>query len=72
MTKLLSKAFRTAAKLPAYLQDELARQLMEDLQAEIRWSATLHQSQHQLEKLSEKALEDFRQGRTMEAGFDEL
>ncbi len=72
MTELLTQAVEEASKLPSELQDELARQILEDLIGESRWEQTLVRSQDQLEKLADQALAELRAGRTLEMGFDEL
>ncbi|HSF39100.1 MAG TPA: hypothetical protein VLT87_04855 [Thermoanaerobaculia bacterium] len=72
MTKLLKKAFEQASQLPEELQNEVALQLLEDVEGERRWDATLASSPDQLEKLADRALEEFRAGRTRKMGFDEL
>ena len=72
MTKLLKKAFEQASQLPDSLQDEVALQLLEEVEGELHWDATLAGSQDQLAKMADKALEDFKAGRTRKMGFDEL
>ena len=72
MTELLAKAFEQASELPSRLQDELARQILEDLIGESKWDETLARTQDQLEKLGDEALAELRAGRTVEMGFDEL
>lgn len=72
MTKLLAKAFEKASQLPENLQDELARALIDELTWEAQWDRTLAESSDQLDKMGEKALEDYRAGRTKEMGFDEI
>jgi hypothetical protein len=72
MTKLLSQLFEKAAGLPEDLQDQLAQEMLEEIEGEFRWDQTLANSQDKLEKLAEKAAQDFRAGRTKEMGFDEL
>lgn len=72
MTKLLSKAFESVAKLPENLQDEIAEQLLEDIQAEFRWDDTFAKSQNQLGKMADKALAEYKAGKTKKAGFDAL
>ncbi len=39
MTELLARAFDEASKLSPEVQDDLARQLLEDLLAESRWGS---------------------------------
>jgi predicted DNA binding CopG/RHH family protein len=41
MTKRLETAFNEAQKLSDYLQDELAQQLLENIQNELGWQETL-------------------------------
>ena len=41
MTSLMEKAFGEVQKLPTYLQDELAQQLLEDIHNELQWQETL-------------------------------
>lgn len=72
MTDLLSKAFQKVSKLPENLQDEVATQLLEDMERELKWDETLAKSQNELEKMSDKASKEFREKRTKEMGLDEL
>jgi hypothetical protein len=72
MTKLLSQVFEKAAELPEDLQDQLAQEMLDEIEGESRWDQTLANSQDKLEKLAEKAVQDYRAGRTKEMGFDEL
>jgi hypothetical protein len=72
MTEALSKAFALATILPEELQDDIAKQLMEDIQGELQWDNTLARSQDQLTKLAHHALKEFKAGRTKKMGFDEL
>lgn len=72
MNTLLQQAFEKASQLPAQLQDQLAKDLMDDISGELQWDATLARSEELLEKLAEKALREFEAGRTRPQGFDEL
>ena len=73
MTDLLTEAFRKAKDLPAHLQNELAEQLIEDIENELKWQQQLSQPQNvKLEELAAKALSDSLNGKTKEMGFDEL
>ena len=72
MTKLLSKVLKEAEKLSPELQDEIASQLLEDIENEIQWQATLDQPQDKLNALAKKALEQSRAASTKKGGFDEL
>jgi hypothetical protein len=44
MTKLLQKAFQEAQKLSNNLQDEIAQQLLVDIENELKWQETLANS----------------------------
>lgn len=72
MTELLTKAFEKAAELPQRDQDEIAERLLEDIQGALKWDETLAKSRDKLEKLAEKALQEFEDGKTKKMGFDEL
>jgi hypothetical protein len=58
MTTLLSEAIKKIENLPPELQDEIARQILEVIESELKWQTTLAQPQSKLEKLAEKALEE--------------
>jgi hypothetical protein len=72
MTGLLQKAFEQASQLPEVLQDDVAAQLLEDIDGELRWDDTFRRSQDQLEKLADRALAQHAAGKTHRKGFDEL
>jgi hypothetical protein len=72
MTRLLTKAFEEASRLPDVDQDEIAMRLLEEIEGEDRWDETLAKSPDALGKLADKALEDFKAGRTKKLGFDDL
>ncbi|MGW8257904.1 MAG: hypothetical protein ACWGMZ_10500 [Thermoguttaceae bacterium] len=72
MTKLLAEAFQRASELPENLQDELACELIEEIEWEDRWDKTLAESQDKIDQLAQKAIEEFKAGKTREMGFDEL
>jgi methylase of polypeptide subunit release factors len=72
MTKLLKQAFKKASELPGDLQDELARELLLDMQAEQKWDQTLVESQDMLDSLAKNALEQHKAGHTKQMGPDEL
>ncbi|PNW38851.1 UNVERIFIED_CONTAM: hypothetical protein BEN50_01805 [Euhalothece sp. KZN 001] len=73
MTNLLTQAFNEAQNLPEHLQDELAKQMIEDIKSELQWQQTLSQRQSSsLDELARQALNDSFEGKTKEMGFDEL
>ncbi len=64
MTQLLEKAFEKASKLPEDEQDDFAAFILEELESERRWEAAFSQSQNELERLAEEALEEHDAGDT--------
>ena len=64
MTKLLEKAFREAAKLPAKDQQALARAVLDELVSERRWDELFQASPGLLEELADEALAEHRAGRS--------
>jgi len=74
MTSLMEKAFREVQKLPTYLQDELAHQLLEDIHNELQWQKTLSSSDIDLGvlgRMAQEALIEEQEGRTEDKGFGE-
>ncbi len=72
MTALLQEAFEKAAALPADVQEVVARELLDEIEWEANWDSTLANSQPLLDRLTENAMREYREGRTEEKGFDEL
>jgi len=68
MTLLLKNAFEKASQLPDDAQELLAHQLLDDIEAELRWDETLLKSQKNLEKMADKALKDYRSGKVHQKG----
>ncbi len=62
MTELLKKAFEEASKLPPGEQDALASVLLQELDGEHLWEATLEGSQVALSSLADAALAEHRAG----------
>lgn len=74
MTELLEQAFKKAQKLSNHLQDELAQQLLEDIENELKWQESLSDSDVDLdflEEMAQRALIEDREGKTEEKGFGE-
>jgi len=69
---MLEMAFAKAAAMPADLQEQLAEQLLEDIEAEMKWDKTLRKSQKLLERMARDAKDARKQGKTHRKGFDEL
>jgi hypothetical protein len=72
MTNLLAQAFQRASQLPENLQDEIASELLEEIEWESRWDKTLAESPDKIDHLAQKALDEYRSGKTKEMGFNEL
>ena len=75
MTKLLEKAFKEAQKLSNNLQDEIARQLLEDIQNELNWQKTLFHPDIDLgifQQMAQAALKEDNLGDTEEKGFGQV
>ena len=72
MTNLLQQAFEKASVLPDSLQDQLAREVMQEIESETQWDEVFDRSQDELHRLGEKALADMKAGCGRHAGFDEL
>jgi len=73
MTNLLTEAFKKAQNLPEDIQDELAKQLIEDIENEFQWQQILSQPQNSiLDELARKALNESSEEKTKVMGFDEL
>lgn len=74
MTTRLEQAMQKAAALPVELQDQLADQLAEDIDGELRWDQTLAlpQAQDLLDQLASDALREDDEGKTHTKGFEEL
>jgi hypothetical protein len=52
MTTLLAELIKEIEALPPEIQDEIAKQILEDIENELRWRKTLAQPQGKLEKLA--------------------
>jgi hypothetical protein len=72
MTNRLARAFEKASTLPEVLQDQLADEFLEEIEWERRWDETLAKSNDKIDQLADRAEKDFRDGKTLEMGFDEL
>ena len=72
MTKLLEKAFQEAQKLSDNLQNEIAQQLLIDIENELKWQATLADTDINLDvlsKMAQAALIEDQEGKTEAKGF---
>ena len=62
MTQLLEKAFEKASELPEEEQDDLAAFILEELESERQWEQAFSESQDELERLADEALEEHNAG----------
>jgi aspartate/glutamate racemase len=72
MTTLLKKAFETVSKLPDIEQNKLARWIIEELEADKKWSNSFAESEDILEKLADETVEIHKQGKTSNLNIDQL
>ncbi len=72
MTSLLETAFQKASALPIHLQEILAKELLQEIEWECRWDETLENSQSAMDELTIRAMRQYRNGKTIEKGIDEL
>jgi hypothetical protein len=72
MTVLLKEAFDKVSKLPETIQDEIAMDLLANIETEGKWDQTFKETGDKLTKMADKALTDFKAGKIKKMGFDEL
>lgn len=72
MTQLMEKALSEIRKLPEEEQDALAAWILEELEAERKWNASLSQSEDLLAEMADEALKEHRAGKTKALDLDEL
>ncbi|MBZ0277658.1 MAG: hypothetical protein K8I60_16040 [Anaerolineae bacterium] len=72
MVKLMEKAIAELTKLPEAQQESMAQWILAELDDEARWDQAFAHSLPLLEKLGQKALEDYHAGRTQDLNPDEL
>jgi hypothetical protein len=68
MTALLQEAVTKASLLPASDQDELAANILAEIEDEERWQATFAASSGLLNQMVEKAKKDVAAGNVRDAG----
>jgi len=81
MTEILEKAFKIASNFSDEEQEVLANHWIREMRTpnfiemikdEMKWEKSFSKSQDVLEMLANKALEEARQGKAEEIGWDEL
>lgn len=70
MTNLLSEVLDKASLLPPEIQNEIAQQLLQDIDSELKWQKEL--SLERLTNLADEAIRDSKDSKTTTVGFDEL
>ncbi len=68
MTSLLTKAFERASVLPESLQDEIARDVIQEIEWEQQWDVSLKKSTEVIDNLADQAIKEFKAGQTIEKG----
>ncbi|WP_069789223.1 hypothetical protein A5482_009795 [Cyanobacterium sp. IPPAS B-1200] len=74
MTTLLEKAFQQAQRLSSNIQDEIAQQLMFDIDNELKWQESLsnsHTNSDALVEMAKMAIIEDKEGKTEDKGFGE-
>jgi hypothetical protein len=74
MTKLLEKAFQEAQKLSESLQNDIAEQLLTNIENELKWQETLADPNINLDiltQMAQAALMEDQPGKTEAKGFGE-
>jgi hypothetical protein len=74
MTKLLEKAFQEAQKLSESLQNDIAEQLLTNIENELKWQETLADQNINLDiltQMAQAALIEDQEGKTEAKGFGE-
>ena len=72
MTKALERAFEVASLLPDQEQEELAAAILDEIEAERRWDASLATSQDALKRLADEALAEHQAGKSEPLNPDSL
>lgn len=72
MSTRIEQIIQRVSTLPIDIQDEIAKQWLEDIDNEVGWQRTLQQPQDKLSKLAQEALRQSSQGKTLTKGFDEI
>lgn len=69
MTKLFEKAVKEVSRLSENEQDELAQLILDELEDEKKWDSKFADSQNELSKLADEALEEDNKGLTKPQDF---
>lgn len=72
MSPLFEQAVEEARKLPDADQEAIASLILQEIEDDRRWEASLARSPGKLAALASRAAEQVREGRCRAVGFDEL
>jgi hypothetical protein len=72
MSNLLDEAYAAAKELPEDEQEMIGAVLLEEIDADRRWEELFAKPSDVIERMGEKALEDYRLGRTLPLDPDTL
>jgi len=72
MTNLLDEAYAVAKELPEEEQQAIGAWLLEEIDADRHWDELFAQPSEVIERMGEKALEDYRRGLTLPLDPDRL
>lgn len=72
MTRILEKAFEEASNLSELEQNALAKWLLAELHSEAKWSRAFADSEDELERLADEALDEKQKGRTTTLNIGQL
>jgi hypothetical protein len=72
MTNLLDEAYAAAKELPEDEQEMIGAVLLEEINADRRWEELFAKPSDVIERMGDKALEDYRLGRTLPLDPDTL
>jgi methylase of polypeptide subunit release factors len=72
MTNLLDEAYAAAKELPEEEQEAIGAVLLAEIDADRRWEELFAKPSDVIERMGDKALEDYRLGRTLPLDPDTL
>ena len=72
MTDLLETTFKEAARLPDVEQNIFARQMLEELVSERKWTQLFANSENVLDRLADEVLAEFEQGKTLPLKIEQM
>ena len=72
MTNLLDEAYAAAKELPEEEQEAIGAVLLAEIDADRRWDELFAKHSDVIERMADKALEDYRLGRTLPLDPDTL